>query len=107
MPILEARIELFDQMGDSIKRSGQVRCELFAAVGRDGRDAGPLLYKWDITLHTLEDQQRYFDPITRGYVFRLRIDNPELIRRPTLLSVVFQPESGDRLSTRGRVQTQW
>ena len=106
-PILEARIELFDDMGDSIKSSGAIRCELYALGGRDFRTTGPLLYKWDVAMRTIDDQRRYFDPITHGYVFRLKLDDADFTRRPTQLRVVFQPIEGQRLTTQGRVQTEW
>ncbi len=107
LPILEARIELFDAMGDSIKSSGAMRCELFA-LGEGERPAvGRRLYRWDIEMKSLDEQRRYFDPIIRGYVFRLKMDDLELVRRPTLLRIVFQPADGPRLKTEGRVRTDW
>jgi hypothetical protein len=107
VPILEARLELFDAMGDSIKSSGTVRCELFALGDGDRPTVGRRLYRWDIEMKTLDEQRRYFDPIIRGYVFRLKMDDIELVRRPTLLRVVFQPPDGPRLKTEGRVRTDW
>jgi len=107
VPILEARLELFDAMGDSIKSSGAVRCELFALGDGERPTVGRRLYRWDIEMKTLDEQRRYFDPIIRGYVFRLKMDDVELVRRPTLLRVVFQPPRGPRLKTEGRVRTDW
>jgi len=107
VPILEARIELFDEMGDSIKSPGAVRCELFALSEGERPTVGRRLYRWDIEVQTMEQQRRYFDPIIRGYVFRLKMDDIELVRRPTLLRVVFQPPDGPRLTTKGRVRTDW
>jgi len=107
VPILEARIELFDAMGDSIKASGTARFALHAMVGRDSTQEGRLLYEWEQTLSTLKDHQLHYDPITRGYVFDLGIDDVELVRRPTLLKVVFQPIDGARLRTEAQVETRW
>jgi len=105
--ILEARIELFDAMGDSIKGSGQVRCELYALGEGDRATVGARLYNWEISLNTLDEHQRFYDPIIRGYVFRLKIDDIELTQRPTLLRVFFQPPGSDRLSTEGKINTDW
>lgn len=106
-PVLEARIELFDVMGDSVKSSGTLRCELFALGEGDRPTVGERLYRWDIELRTVEAQRRYFDPIIRGYVFRLKMDDMDLVRRPTLLRVTFQPPDGPRLRTEDRVRTDW
>jgi hypothetical protein len=90
-PVLEARVELLDGMGDSVKSSGQVRFELFAgdAAGQ-GRRTGQRLYAWDVTLRTQEDQVRYYDPVTRAYVFRLRVENLAPARKATWLHIVFR-----------------
>ncbi|MEM7627291.1 MAG: hypothetical protein AAF333_16970 [Planctomycetota bacterium] len=106
-PLLEARIELFDEMGDSIKSSGQVRFELFAAGYAPGIDVGRLLYSWDIALSSLEDHQRYYDPITRGYLLRLRLDSAQITRREVLLRVTFQPLEGGRLIDEQPVRINW
>ena len=106
-PLLEARIELFDEMGDSIKSSGQVRFELFAAGYAPGIDVGRLLYSWDIALADLTDHQRYYDPITRGYLFRLRLDSAQITRREVLLRLTFQPLEGARLIDEQPVRINW
>lgn len=106
-PLLEARIELFDEMGDSIKSSGQARFELFAAGFSPGIDVGRLLYSWDIALAKLEDHQRYYDPITRGYLLRLRLDSAQITRREVLLRVTFQPLEGGRLIDEQPVRINW
>lgn len=105
--LLEARIELFDAMGDSIKSSGAVRFELFAAGFAPGIDVGRLLYSWDIGLASLEDHQRYYDPITRGYLLRLRLDSAQITRREVLLRVTFQPAEGMRLIDEKPVRINW
>jgi len=105
--MLEARVELFDQMGDSIKASGDVRFELFAAGYAPGIDVGRLLYSWDVSLQTLGDQKRYYDPITRGYLLRLRLDSLEITRREVLLRVTFQPPGGGRLIDEQTVRVNW
>lgn len=98
VPLLEARIELFDAMGDSIKGSGEARCELFASSGRGDGAIGERLYGWDITLRTLGDQRAFYDPITRGYLFRLKLDNMSPARQATTLRVAFTPSDGARMT---------
>lgn len=104
-PLLEARVELFDEMGDSIKSSGSLRFELFAAGHAPGIEVGRLLYSWDVSLLSLEDQQRYYDPITRGYLFRLRLDSAEVTRREVLLRATVQPPTGERMVDEKQVLT--
>ncbi len=96
--LLEARIELFDAMGDSVKGAGDVRCELFASSGRGDGALGERLYAWDIPLLSLADQRAYFDPITRGYLFRLKLDNMNPAQQATTLRVAFTPVGGARMS---------
>ncbi|MEO1235551.1 MAG: hypothetical protein AAFX76_02055 [Planctomycetota bacterium] len=106
-PLLEARVELFDEMGDSVKASGRVRFELFAAGFSPGIDVGRLLYSWDITLTSLEDQRRYYDPITRSYLLRLRLDSSAVSRRQVLLRVTFQPDGDTRLVDEQPIRLEW
>ncbi len=99
--MLEARIELLDEMGDSIKGAGEFRLELFApAVGRaaeEGRDPGRRLYTWETPLHTLAQQRQFYDPVTRTYQFRLRMDVPSHAGSEALLRVTFLAADGERL----------
>ncbi len=105
VPLLEARFELFDAMGDSLKSSGQVRFELFASAAAPGVEVGRLLYSWDLTLTDLEDQRRYYDPITRGYLMRLRMESPRVQRGGVMLRTTFQPPTGQRLVDEKAVRT--
>ncbi len=99
VPLLEARIELIDAMGDAVKASGTLRAELFTHASPSDDQGGARLYQWDLTLHTLADQQQFFDTISRGYLLRLKIDDPTVANRPTLLKIAFDPAHGDRLTT--------
>lgn len=71
--VLEARIELVDAMGDPVKASG-----LFA-VALEGSDPVGLtpqdrtLYRWQISVRTLDDQKRHYDPVTQTYLFNLKL----------------------------------
>jgi hypothetical protein len=102
--VLEARIELFDEMGDSVKGSGTFRLELRSATtsGRDG-----LLYTWQVKLHTVEDQRQYFDPVTRGYLLRLKIDDIAIAKRSTQLNIVYTTPEGWRHLAESRIKTNW
>ncbi|CAN0457838.1 unnamed protein product, partial [Ectocarpus fasciculatus] len=72
-PLLECRIELIDAMGDAVKASGQVKCELFASTGQRDGVVGERLYGWDITMTQLDDQKAFYDPTVRGYLYRLKL----------------------------------
>ena len=106
-PLLEAAVELFDAMGDSIKASGTARFELYTTGQTPGVAADQLLYSWDIGLNTLDDQQRFYDPIIRGYLFRLRVQSPDIVRWQTLLRASWQPTEGERLTDELELRTAW
>ena len=93
--ILEARIELRDQMGDTVKAAGDVGVELFTAD--DGsRRTGQRLYRWDVSMQTLADQRLYFDSVTRTYLFRLETADGQVAHQPTMLRVAFTRASDGR-----------
>ena len=96
-PYLLVRIELTDEMGDSIKAAGKMHLELRRTTGAAAAVARDRLYAWDVPLHTLEDQQRHYDRVTRTYQFRLRLDEPITSQRDTSLFVVLSPTDGRRL----------
>lgn len=102
-PILELRIELFDAMSDSIKGVGRMRFELFAGSIRDQPQLARRLYRWDVDLLSLADQKRYWDPVTRAYLFRLKIDDLAIARRATVLEATFMPIEGRRIETRASI----
>lgn len=94
--ILEARIELRDEMGDPVKGVGRFRLELFARARSGGAGMGQRLYSWDVSVMTLDDQRRFYDPITRAYLFRLKLDDAHTARRRTHLQVTFTSSEGQR-----------
>jgi hypothetical protein len=104
-PILEAAVELFDALGDSIKAPGRVRLELFAR-GQTSRP-GERLSSWDISLRRQGDQRQYFDLVTRTYVLRLEVDEAEVIDHPTLLRVTFVCPSGQQLEAERPLPVDW
>lgn len=104
--LLLANVRFLDAMGDPIKGVGRLRCELFAGGGGN-QPAGQRLYRWDVNLLTLADQKRYYDPITRGYLLRLGLDNFTVAKEPTVLRVMFIPASGGRLVTHKDLPLKW
>ncbi len=99
-PVLEARIELFDEMNDTVKGVGRFRLELFAGDDRAAPQLARRLYRWDVTLQSLADQRRFWDPVTRAYLFRLEIDDLSIAAKATVLEATFMPLEGPRLETR-------
>lgn len=105
--LLEARIELFDEMGDSVKAPGVVYFDLFDSQGPTGQESNQRLYTWEVQIGTLEQQTEHYDPITRGYLFRLEVDTARVARRRTLLRAVFSPVDGERVTAESYVRTDW
>jgi hypothetical protein len=102
--LLEARIELMDEMGDAVKGAGEFRVEMLdadEATGMPGRQ----LYVWRVPVMTLEDQRRFYDPITRTYLLRLRLDEAALAAPNVVVQVVFMPAGGGRLTGQATVST--
>ena len=96
-PILEARIELLDEMGDSVKGGGWVSFELLEDIGPVGSGAGTQLYTWDVDLTTLHSQKQYYDPVSRGYLLQLLLDEYKIAQKGAVLKVVFTTAEGKRL----------
>lgn len=104
-PMLEAAIELLDELGDAVKGPGQLRLALFAR-GQYGQ-VGEQLYRWDVSLRTKAQQQKYFDLVTRTYVLRLSLDDQQVTTKPTLLRVTFVQPDGPRLQTERSLPIEW
>lgn len=102
--VLEARIELFDAMGDSVKGSGEFRLELRAG---SGGASGNVLYTWHVELRNVEDQRTHYDPITRGYLFRLKLDDLAVAKRSTELFVSYTTPSGQHFAADAPIKTDW
>ncbi len=94
-PVLEARIEFTDAAGDPTKAVGDLRFELYPLVGTgERRRRGDLLYRWRVRMFTLEENRTFYDPITRAYLFRLRMDDPLAVGNPLQLNVTYLPPRG-------------
>ena len=105
--ILEARFELYDEMGDPVKYAGTFLIELFSVDENLGNTPRRLLYSWDASLMSLEEQREHYDPITRGYLFRLGVDNLKISKQTTLLKVSFSPVDRARLEAEAEVRSDW
>ncbi len=87
--VIEVRIELRDDFNHTTKGVGQVRFDLY-----DASDAGgdTPLTTWDrdtdtdklLDLRDLTLNARYYDDITRTYLFRLGVDPADLPAEPQL-----------------------
>jgi len=105
--MLEARVEFVDQMGDTVKAGGDMRFDLWPLDVNSGQTGGELIYEWTVPLRTIAKQREHYDPITRTYTFRLKIDRPDLVRRPTNLHAVLIPATGQRLEANATVEYDW
>lgn len=106
-PILEARFELFDEMGDSVKASGLFRIELYTVDEVREQTPKRLLYTWSGETYTLDQQRDHYDPITRGYLFRLGVGNLKIANQPTLLKVTFIQEGRPNLEAQAVIRADW
>ena len=95
--VLEARLELLDALEDSAKGVGTVRFELRRSGTARRSPITDRLYAWDVSIRTLEEQKRYYDPVTRTYLFRLSMDDLTQVPSKVLLHVQFTPDTGNRI----------
>ncbi len=105
--ILEARFELYDEMGDPVKFAGKFQIELFSVDEALGNAPRRLLYTWNAGLLSLDQQREHYDPITRGYLFRLGVDDLRIAKQTTLLKVAFTPVDRPRLEAEAEVRSDW
>ena len=101
--VLEARVELFDQMADSVKSSGHFYFELYQTNTKDG--APKRVHTWHVTVQALEHQRMFYEPITRAYLFPLELRDAWSSRRTAKLRVLFTPRQGTRLETTALLDT--
>jgi len=86
-PVLEARVDLTDAMGDPIKASAQYVFELSVSMNTPGNDP-TTLYRWDQSVLTEADHRERYDSVTRSYVFPLTLENFDIAAHSTRLRVV-------------------
>ena len=95
--LLHAKVELLDEMGDSVKSSGHFFFEIYSK-SRVGAPA-KRLDNWNLALTTLQHQELYYEPIIRAYDFTLELSARWPSNRPGELRVIFTPPMGKRLET--------
>lgn len=71
---LEARVELMDQMDDVTKGVGRINLELYRYELASLNHRGQLIGSWQADVSTLQANEKYWDAITRTYVFRHPLD---------------------------------
>ena len=105
--ILEARFEIYDEMGDSLKSSGSYLIELYSVDESQGNVPRRVLYKWNADVLFIDQHREHYDPITRGYLFRLGIDDLNIAKDTTLLRVSFKPVGRPRLNAEAVIKSGW
>lgn len=106
--VIEARIEFRDDFNNTTKGVGQLRFDLHDVSGGRG---DPPLTTWDhdhdddkpLDLGDLTLNARYFDDVTRTYLFRLGIDPADLPAQPQLRAY-FVSADGQKLTADYRLR---
>ena len=92
--IIEVRLEFLDPEGHTTKGVGQVRIDL--AAGGSGADSSPPIATWNWDLRDRSVNRRFYDDVTRTYLFRLNVESLELGPQPELRAY-FLSATGARL----------
>lgn len=100
-PIIEARLEFRDQVGDMVKSVGQARFDLHDRDPRLG--VTRTLESWELDLRDIDVNRVHYDDLTQTYVFRLQLNG---IEPPTdaALRAYFLSVSGRRYEVTGPVR---
>ncbi len=96
-PVIEARVEFVDALGDTTKGVGRFHFELSPIEHQGQTDIGQRLYTWDTEALTLTQQREHFDAITGTYYFRLSLDAASAVGQKLRLAATFAPVEGPRL----------
>ena len=80
--IIEARVELLDQFGDTTKCMAQFRFELHDHKPQSAADQP--LREWNTDLRDLETNRLHYDQVTQTYLFRLGLDEGAIAGEPHL-----------------------
>ena len=99
-PALEARVELQDEMGDSVKSPGAFHLELLKESTSRRDVMQDKLYSWDVPMMSIDDQQSYFESVTRTYRFVLRLDREIQPDDQLVLAITFHRSDGKLLQTK-------
>lgn len=94
---IEARIEFLDPEGHTSKACGELRLEIHDAGVRQSVE--PLVWE-RMDLGDLEFNHRYFDEITRTYVFRLELAEGQALPARPLLTAYYLGARGETFEPR-------
>jgi hypothetical protein len=100
--VLEARIEFLDGYGHNTKAVGQVRLDLYDLAAGEPSTGTPLI-NWNQDIRDLQLNHRYFDDVTRTYLFKLDVD-PEKVPREPELRAYFLSADGRKMEATLRVR---
>ena len=96
--VLKARVELFDEMGDSVKAVGRFQFGLYRDGDQGDGSLAKRLYTWHVSTLTLDDQRQFYESVSRTYLFVL--DLGQWKPQPSAaLRVTFTFPHGARLET--------
>ncbi len=96
--VLEIHMEMLDPQGDVTKGVGHFRFELYEAKEKSARtDEDVRLYMWDAPMETPEQNQQHYDPSTRTYVFKLKLEQPPTAGQKFRIAAQLTDPSGKRL----------
>jgi hypothetical protein len=97
---LDLMVELRDRVGDLTKGVGEFNVELRQLAG--GTE-GQLLYAWNASIATVEQNVQHFNPALSAYNFKLALDAPLKAGERTKVIVRFTDSGGSRLLAEGEV----
>jgi hypothetical protein len=80
-PVIDLRLEFFDESGDTTRCSGEARIELAELPADPASTTSTISMQWDLDLRDLEINRTHFDDITRTYLIRLRPGGGDLPQR--------------------------
>jgi hypothetical protein len=96
--MLEARVELLDRLGDVTKGVGDFRFELYTAPEKASQQGSERrVAYWDVPMTSLDANARHWDPITRTYVLKLRLEELPTPEQHLKLHAQFTDPGGKRL----------
>jgi uncharacterized protein involved in exopolysaccharide biosynthesis len=101
LPVIEARVEFLDSQGVTSRAVGSIRFELLDTSLPNEQTP---VQKKEQQLRTVEENQRFFDVVTRTYLFRLEIV-PERWPTEPLLKAVFTSADGQVLEATRRLRS--
>ena len=100
---LEASVELLDAFGDATKGAGTFSFEVFEYEVGDVDIRGTRLGETrTFALDAGAEQQRYWQPVLRSYLFRLPLDVEPGQR--LVLSASYQPSAGEMATTSDKAE---